>query len=54
MSVRSRRRSLVLIAALLALGWLAWNVLLVESELETAAESETPSPPRIEPPGKGQ
>ncbi len=34
----SRHRTfLVVVAAVLALGWLAWNVLLVESEVDGAA-----------------
>jgi hypothetical protein len=38
--LRDRRGLLAAIAAALALGWLAWNVLLVESDVATVAEGE--------------
>ncbi|MFM8412709.1 MAG: hypothetical protein ACKOCT_20845 [Alphaproteobacteria bacterium] len=38
--LRSHRKLLVGIAAALALGWLAWNALLVESDVASVAESE--------------
>jgi hypothetical protein len=40
--MRRHRKTLIVVAALLALGWLAWNVLLVESDVAEVAE-ETPS-----------
>jgi len=38
--LRGRRTLLAAVAAALALGWLAWNVLLVESDVATVAEGE--------------
>lgn len=38
--LRSHHKLLVAVAAALALGWLAWNVLLVESDVATVAEGQ--------------
>ncbi|MBU6281470.1 hypothetical protein KGQ64_04440 [bacterium] len=38
--LRSHRVLLAAVAAALLLGWLAWNVLLVESDVATVAEGE--------------
>ncbi len=38
--LRSHRVLLVAIAAALALGWLAWNAMLVESDVASVAEGE--------------
>jgi hypothetical protein len=44
-STRQRTVALILVAAL-ALGWLAWNLLLVESDVATVAEqAEQPTAP---------
>ncbi len=34
--MRRHRRTMVIVALLLAVGWLAWNTLLVESEVSEA------------------
>ena len=44
--LRAHHKLLVAVAAALALGWLAWNAMLVESDVATVAEGQPAAAPQ--------